>query len=144
MVMKTLFYSVIIAAIIAGCTTSRNTGAKNDTSDVVNDTVRIANDELQYEIIIIDPGFNTWLLTRARPRNFHSQNYFQMRNSSWVREWNNRTYLSDRYNRDLFSMQINYDSATDYGYEVNYLLYNYLTYFQLKNNVQLGGFVPQI
>jgi predicted aspartyl protease len=29
------------------------------------DTVRIANDALEYEVIIIDAGFNSWLVSRA-------------------------------------------------------------------------------
>ena len=38
----------------------------------------------------------------------------------------------------------NYETNINYGYEVNYMLYNYLVYFQLKNNQKLGGFSPRI
>jgi hypothetical protein len=41
-------------------------------------------------------------------------------------------------------MTINYETNINYGYEVNYMLYNYLVYFQLKNNQKLGGFSPRI
>jgi hypothetical protein len=33
-------------------------------SSMTNDTIRIANDTLEYEVIIIDPGFSTWLASR--------------------------------------------------------------------------------
>ena len=107
------------------------------------DTVRIANDELQYEVIIIDPGFNRWLAMNARPRNFYSQQYMEVRNLAWVQEWNNRFRMGGRRNLELFSMPIDYQAGIDYGYEVNYLIFNYLTYFQLNNNVRLGGFVAR-
>jgi hypothetical protein len=41
-------------------------------------------------------------------------------------------------------MQLNYQSNIDYGYEENYMLYNYLTYFQLTNKQQLGSFPARI
>jgi hypothetical protein len=56
---------------------------------MTNDTIRIANDALEYEVIIIDPGFSTWLASRSLPRNYHSQSYLENKNM-WVGEWNRR------------------------------------------------------
>jgi hypothetical protein len=39
-------------------------------------------------------------------------------------------------------MTINYEYGIDYGYEVNYLIYNYMIYFQNTNNQRLFGNVP--
>jgi hypothetical protein len=108
-----------------------------------NDTIRIANDDLQYEVIIIDPGFNSWFAAHAKPRNHYSQQYLEARNRIWVNEWNMRATQPGR-NANLFGMQIDYQDTIDYGYEVNYMLYYYLTYFQLANNIKLGGFAPRI
>lgn len=134
---------LIIAAVIAACSTQNKIP---DTTAVAgaaaNDTVRIANDELEYEIIIIDPGFNSWLASRARPRGHYPQEYFENKNLVWVTEWNSRVLQPQRY-RNLYQMRIDYNQNIDYGYEVNYLLYNYLVYFQLTHNQQLGGVVPQ-
>jgi hypothetical protein len=47
---------------------------------MTNDTIRIANDTLEYEVIIIDPGFSTWLASRSLPRNYHSQSYLENKN----------------------------------------------------------------
>ena len=52
--------------------------------------------------------------------------------------------LTLQLNPNLYEMTINYDSTTNYGYEVNYMIYNYLVYFQLTNNQKLGGFTPRI
>lgn len=136
-----------VTAILLSCK-SQTQIPKDSTNETAaaataNDTVRIANDELEYEIIIIDPGFNTWLASRARPRGYYSQQYFEAKNRIWVIEWNIRAMRPQQY-RDLYLMQIDYDHHIDYGYEVNYMLYNYLVYFQLTTGQRLGGIVPQI
>ena len=140
--MRTLAVLFLFFLMLLGCGGQNRAVADVKPAGTSNDTVRIANDELQYEIIIIDPGFNTWLATRARPRDFYTQPYLEARNRFWVNEWNNRARIPSR--SSLFDSPINYDSTTDYGYEVNYLLFNYLTYFQLTNNIRLGGFDPRI
>jgi len=143
--MKNFISFILIAFLIISCSSTKNTRAKNDglSSATKNDTVRIANDELEYEVIIIDPGFSSWLASTARPRNHYSQSYLETRNRIWVTNWNINVNSSIR-NRNLFEMSINYDNNIDYGYEVNYLLFNYLTYFQITNNIQLGGFSARI
>lgn len=116
----------------------------NEIASTTQDTVRIANDELEYEIIIFEPGFNTWVQTTARPRGYYEQNYLETRNQVLVNEWNNRVLQPQRYDTSLYEMQINYDNNIDYGYEVNYLLYNYFVYFQLKYKQRLSSFLPRI
>lgn len=113
-----------------------------ESSTVTNDTVRIANDELEYEIIIIDPGFTGWLRSRARQRGYYNQTYLEIKNQRWVTQWNIRAMNPQQYG-NLYQMQIDYRPQIDYGYEVNYLLYNYLVYFQQANGQKLGGVVPQ-
>lgn len=134
---------VVLFVVLLSCTAQKTIPAADKNQALKgSDTVRIANDELQYEVIIIDPGFNSWLQSTARPRNHYTQQYMETRNRTWVAEWNNRA--QNPRNANLFEMPINYESTVDYGYEVNYLLFNYLTYFQLKNNIRLGGFVARI
>jgi len=144
--MKTyILIAFTVICITIGCS-SKSTlpkQANNENKTIaIDDTVRIANDSLEYEVIIIDPGFNSWLISRARPRGYYSQPYFENRNRMWVMEWNNRALNPTRYG-DMYQMQIDYQSRIDYGYEINYMLYNYLVYFQITNNQKLGGNVPQ-
>ncbi len=143
--MKNLFLFIIISSVFVFCNSTKNILpiVKNQNPSK-NDTIRIANKELEYEIIIIDNGFNFWLAANARPRNFYSQSYLEARNYIWVQEWNNRVLQPMRYNTNLYEMSINYESSVNYGYEVNYLLFNYLTYFQIVNNQRLGGFSARI
>nr|WP_294935582.1 DUF6146 family protein [uncultured Flavobacterium sp.] len=145
--MKNLVYivTIVFISILFGCKSSTKPVSQNtETNQKFSDTVRIANDDTGYEIIIIDGGFNPWLHSTARPRGFYTQSHLESRNIPWVIEWNNRA-RSPRSSRDvqLFPMQIDYQNGTDYGYEVNYMLYNYLVYFQLQNNIRLGGFAPR-
>jgi hypothetical protein len=108
----------------------------------VNDTVRIANDDLEYEVIIIDNGFSTWLASTALPRNYYSQAYLENKNQQYVREWNNRVLQPQRFSPNLYEMRIDYDPTINYGYEVNYLIYNYMIYFQNTYKQKLAGYVP--
>lgn len=119
--------------------------AQNETQPKLeSDTIRIANDDIEYEVIIIDAGFTSWFNSYARPRGYYSQSYLEARNNVWVTEWNRRVLLPQQFNPNWYEMQINYSAFTDYGYEVNYMIYNYLVYFQLTNKQQLGGFTPRI
>jgi hypothetical protein len=133
----------LIFGLLLSCNASQGNKTFSYTKNPNNDTIRISNEELEYEIIIFDPGFNAWLRSNARPRGYYSQSYFEARNRVWVLEWNTRANLPLQ-NRNLYEMRIDYNSSTNYGYEVNYLLFNYLVYFQQKNNVNLGGFSPRI
>src|SRR6476660_2516233 len=142
--MKTLLYTALVLLVIVGCSTNKTISAADTQKSVAvkNDTVRIANDSLEYEVIIIDAGFTSWLAGHAYPRNYYSQTYLEARNRPWVYEWNIRANNPAAYH-DLYQMQIDYNPTINYGYEVNYLLYNYLVYFQNKYNQRLGGRVPE-
>ena len=139
-----MFAAVILVMTACGSTSSlpgdKVTAETN--AKAKNDTIRIANDSLEYEVIIIENGFNTWLASRAKPRGYYGQSYLENKNRFWVAEWNNRAMNPTRFG-DLYQMQIDYQSRINYGYEVNYLLYNYLVFFQITYNQKLGGIIPQ-
>jgi hypothetical protein len=142
--MKKIVISLLLIIALASCHFDKNIVPKEKKSiaEKTSDTIRMANDSLEYEVIIIDSGFNSWLYGNAKPRGFYSESYLENRNQIYVTEWNNRVMQPQRYN-NLYEMQINYDRNIHYGYEVNYLIYNYMIYFQITNKQQLGGFVPR-
>ncbi|WP_369994969.1 DUF6146 family protein [Winogradskyella sp.] len=145
--MKNIIPFLIIIALIASCKSynqDQTINNGNDSGLVENDTVSISSDESDYEIIIIEPGFNAWLQSRARPEGFHSQQWLESRNTILVQAWNQRNLQPMVYDPNLYQLRIDYDTHTDYGYEVNYKLYNYFLYFQLKYNQRLSSFVPRI
>jgi hypothetical protein len=145
--MKNYIYILILLFTIVACsTTSKKSIATNNPVQTpkvaINDTVRIANDSLEYEVIIIDNGFSTWLNTRALPRNYYGLTYLESKNQLYVTEWNIRASQPQRYNPNLYEMQIDYSPFIHYGYEVNYLIYNYMIYFQNTYKQKLWGYVP--
>ena len=143
--MKKLIVLLVVLTFIVSCkTTDKTHTQKKDIATTEQDTVRIANDELEYEIIIIEPGFESWLERMARPQGYYSQEFLEGRNQIYVAEWNRRVLQPSVYNANLYEMQIDYNPSIDYGYEVNYKLYNYFIYFQLHYKQQLSGLVPRI
>lgn len=143
--MKNVFLILLVCFGIYSCKTpDRVTSTTPEVNVKAQDTVRIANDKLEYEIIIIEPGFNFWLKSRAKPEGYYSQQFLENRNRIYVTEWNNRVLNPSRYNPNLYQMQIDYQPHIDYGYEVNYKLYYYFIYFQIQYKQRLAGFVPRI
>ena len=141
--MKKIAFIIVLIAIIGACSTPKNSLASLPaTTAVKGDTVRIANDSLEYEVIIIDPGFSTWLNSIALPRGYYSQFYLENKNRFYITEWNNRAQQPLRFDPNLYEMTINYDPQINYGYEVNYLIYNYMIYFQNRYQQRLFGNVP--
>ena len=140
--MKNLIYLLLIIALLISCNSSKS-GFKNDVNKSLNDTIKIANEELEYEVIIIDPGFSSWLASTAKPRGYYTESYLESRNNIYITEWNFRVNQPMSYNPNLYEMRVDYDRSIHYGYEVNYLIYNYMIYFQIKNNQRLAGFVPR-
>ncbi|MCP4052743.1 DUF6146 family protein [Mesoflavibacter sp.] len=141
--MKNLALAACIILIVYSCTTSKKTVEADNSSAQIGDTIKITSDKTEYEIIIIEPGFNVWLNTTARPEGFYNQTYLENKNIFYVQAWNNRVLQPQRYNPNLYEMQIDYRQNIDYGYELNYKLYNYFIYFQNKYNQNLlGGRVP--
>ena len=84
--MKKLLYLGLIILSFWACNTSKTIAVNQDkiSQPKASDTIRIANEELEYEIIIIDPGFNSWLNSQAKPRNFYSQSYLEGKNRVYV------------------------------------------------------------
>lgn len=144
--MKKYVSILIVLLTIIACSSASQNIASTDTTSASNkkisDTVRIANDSLEYEVIIIDNGFSTWLASRAYPRNYYSLQYLENKNYLYVTEWNNRFSQPQRYNPNLYEMSIDYRQDIHYGYEVNYLIYNYMIYFQNTYKQKLWGYVP--
>ena len=100
------------------------------------DTIRIENDELEYEIIILEIGFNQWLVSQP-PMTYWSLNVLEQRNRAYVFEWNQRAMNPTVWNPNLYNQTIDYEPTVDYGLEVNYMLYMFFEFFQDKYRQRL-------
>ena len=137
--MKTLKYIssfIILVILFYSCGTS----PLKNSSSTKEEPVVIKNDSLEYEITIIDIGFTAYLNSIAKPEGFYSQNYLENRNRIMVPIWNNRANNSLSFNSNIYENQIDYSPHINYGYEVNYKLFNYFMFAQQKYRMRLGNF----
>jgi hypothetical protein len=135
--MKYLVIIAIILFCLFSCNTNKTVVDNNfldSHSSISNDTIIIANPELEYEILIFEPGFQSWIATQP-PMGHYGIYHLESKNRLLVLEYNNR--VIQYKTRDLYEQEINYDPSTKYGLEVNYLLYNYFIYFQYKYRQKL-------
>ena len=75
----------------------------------------------------------------ARPLGFYSQNYLENWNNIYVTNWNIRAQNPTRFDPNIYGTIINWDSDIDYGMEVNYKLFNYFQFAQIKYNMRLDS-----
>lgn len=121
--------------MLVSCDSTKPAVQSDPDTSKLSDTVRIANDSIEYEIIIIEPGFNGWLFSQP-PKGYYGLTYLETRNRQYVTEYNYRVFAPG-YNKNLYVQEINYDPNVSYGLEVNYLLYNYFKYFEITYNQKL-------
>lgn len=93
------------------------------------------SDSIGYEVVIMDPGFDFWLKSQAKPMSFYSLSYLENWNNLYVKEWNYRYQLGKDAN--IIESYIDYDPNTAYGLEVNYMLYSYFVYVEKQLNLRL-------
>ena len=90
-------------------------------------------DSTEYELIIIDPGFQSWFTTNQKPIWYHSKDYLATWNYQYVLAWNAKVrdplFMHNRADNP-FIMEIDYRSNIDYGIELNYKLYHYFKYIE--------------
>lgn len=129
--MRVIALLLLILILSYNCKSSDNAVEKGYEKDPVvqYDTIRIENNELEYEIIIIEYGFDSWLLMQ-NPIGFYSEGYLTNRNLFYVKEWNRRVLLPSVYNHNLYDQIIQYEFNIDYGKELNYKLFMYFEFFQ--------------
>ncbi len=128
--MKHLLFLLIMMIVITNCATTKSSMADNSTS------VSFENDSTGYDLIVLDPQFDTFIQVEARPINFYSNEYYQAWNVRYTNEWNSRHNNPSRYGT-FYSTYIDYSPTIDYGIELNYKLYNYFLYIEKKYNIVL-------
>ena len=127
----------ILSIVLYSCAVSSTDNAIKKKSK--EEPVVIANDSLEYEVIIFDIGFNTWLNSIAQPIGYYSQKYMENLNRIYVTNWNLRVMNSSEFDPQIYNNIINYDFKIDYGLEVNYKLFNYFLFAQRKYKMKLDS-----
>lgn len=129
--MKNLVFLIVLIIFIPAC--ALFTVKERNAVKVVQDTD--ATDSTEYELVVFDQGFETWLL--MQPSQQHSVEYFKSKNTMYVSEWNYRYQSSARYGGQ-YESYLDYDYFIDYGLEFERRLYYYFKYFEESNGVSLA------
>lgn len=124
----------ILGLMILSCSSSFPQPQKNDEEKTLSFE---KNDEEEYDIIVLDPQYETYLVSIARPMEFYSENYYKNRNQMYVTEWNLRHSQPFRYNPDFYAVRIDYEPNKDYGLKLEYKLYNFFEFIKWKYKVDL-------
>ncbi len=131
--MKKLMFLFVLMLAFAACN-SQKKAVKNG----VKEKVEIAADEdsTQYELIVMDPGYETFLATQPYPKEYYSDDYYRNWNNQYVIEWNYRHDHPDIYG-DFYETSIDYRPSVDYGLDLNYRLYQYFQFIEQKYGIVL-------
>ncbi len=124
---------LLILAITAIACHSTKTSSVNDTNPPK--IAEAENDTTQYELIIYDIRFNSYLATQP-PMEHYSNNYYKTWNIQYVTEWNYRHLNPIKYG-NFYETHIDYSPHIDYGIELNYKLYYYFLFIEKEYGIRL-------
>lgn len=123
------FFMLLLMAIIVACGTGQKATNAGQRVEV------IAQDSLEYQLIILDAKFETFLAMQPSAE-FYSQAYYESWNRQYVTEWNIRHSNPIRYG-GFYQTEINYNPNIDYGLDLNYRLYNYFRFIEKEYGIRL-------
>ncbi len=137
--MEVAFVAALLIGISAtGCKTTRkaeSTAQQPPKVKLMKNNAEEEKDSVEYELIVLDPRFESWLVTQP-PANFYSQQYYETWNQQYVTEWNHRHNNPLRYG-SFYETYIDYDPHIDYGLELNYRLYYYFRFIEDQYGIVL-------
>lgn len=109
---------------------------KKETQNKQKAELKLVSDSTEYDLLIFDPGFETFLAKVPHDKEFYGNNYLKNWNLQYVAEWNLRALNPARYG-SFYENQIDYQANIDYGLDLNYKLYEYFQYIEEKYGIIL-------
>jgi hypothetical protein len=132
---KKIFFTILVLLVAIPVISF---GQKNKTQlKVKPDTISV--DSVEYKLVVLDPGFESWLATKPS-MDFLTQEYYERWNRLYVTEWNNR-YMNQLHDGSNYETYIDYNPKINYGLDLNYRLYYYFKYFEETNHTK---FYPSV
>jgi len=128
--MRALLVLIFVFCIIMSCSTSNRMYTVKD-----KNLIDIQQDKEEYELLVLDPGFETWFASTWSPAKDRNPKYYRMWNQRYVNAWNYRAMRPHNY--DLFNNTIQYDSTVDYGIAVDRKLYYYFRWVDTRLNIPI-------
>ncbi|RUT78904.1 DUF6146 family protein [Ancylomarina longa] len=130
-IMKQFIFIILAIFLLGACSTY--SAFETSESDKNNQETAIVQDSTKYELLILDIGFESWFATRNLRASAHSEWYYTNWNQIYVNEWN-RLYLEGH---PYFENYIDYSPYEEYGFDINYKLYNYFQFVEEKTGIKL-------
>ena len=131
---------VLVLIFLSSCGSNKTKKQDNTAKYSTLELDEISSDSTEYDIIISDIGYESFLVTQ-KPMEFYSQRYYENWNRYYVVDWNNKVrnsiYHSAKY-QNVFEMFIDYNPSTNYGMEVNYKLYYYFMFVERRYGVRFN------
>ncbi len=127
---KKLFVLICLVVVPAFILAQQKTGKSS--TELRADS--LAGDSTTYKLVVVELGYENYLITQPS-MEYYSVSYYKNWNRLYAMEWNKR-FLSGP-NQELYEVEINYNSSTDYGIELEYQLYHYFHFFEEKYQVKL-------
>lgn len=126
--MKYLFITALFIVLAMACTNKRELVIQEQEPTAQEDSIT-------YELIVLDPGFDSWYLIHGTPSKYHTQSYYESWNKRYVDAWNYQ-HIGYRY-PEVIEGNIDYQTNIDYGFELNHKLFYYFMYVENELGIQL-------
>lgn len=133
MIMNKIYILLLLAIVFTSCSTSQQS-----TNTAPKGTESTASQDDEWEVVVFDGEFESFLNSRARPRTMFTEETLHSRNQLLVSEWNSRYYASAA-NRNVYEVSIDFDSNTKYGFEFEYRLYQFFAFVSWKFGEKFTG-----
>ena len=132
--MKSFLGIVLMAFLMVECAPSRRL------PPVKKNIVDINQQEEEYELLILDPGFESWFLSTWSPAKDRSKSYYELWNQRYVNAWNYKS--TQPHTSRFFDTSIQYDPTVDYGIEVQRKLYYYFRWVDTRLGIPILDIAP--
>lgn len=136
--MKLKFFWGIFLVIFVSCQSSKIASVDAQHEKTLNFE---KDDHDEYDIVVLDTGYDMFLQSIAKPMNYYSESYYKNKNQFYVMEWNLRHSQPMVYVPDFYAVRIDYEDRKEYGIKLEYKLYNFFQFikWKYKINLDIGG-----
>ncbi|MDD3457995.1 MAG: DUF6146 family protein [Weeksellaceae bacterium] len=124
---------LISVSLLFLCSCATNIASSKESIDTLSFE---KNEQDEYDIMVLDTGYDYFLKTMAKPENFHSEEFYKSRNGFYVNEWNIRHSQPQHYDPNFYSTYIDYNQSVAYGVHFEYKLYNFFKYIEWKYKIR--------
>lgn len=127
-------YSILIIAVLLAIGTMWQCASTKIPPKA--ETIGQSGDSTEYDLVVMDPNYDLFLLTQAKPMNYYSLEYYKSWNTQYVAEWNARCRNPIVYG-SFYVTPIDYSPFIDYGLEFNYKLFYYFVFIDKEYKIKL-------